>query len=122
MDDEGDLDWRRYVDDNTGLELLAALVRAGRKEGMRIFKEMGVYEIENVGFALVLPIFLKGQGWPRVFLENEQNAEKCRLGGGRGRGNPPPRRLVWRFWEVWRVWKLRTASTRQEARGLGGFR
>ena len=28
-----------------------------------------------------------------------------RLGGGRGRVNPPSRRLVWRFWglEVWRV-------------------
>ena len=44
-----------------------------------------------------------------------------RLGGGRGRVNPPPRRLVWRFWEVWRVWNLVGASTRLEARGLGGL-
>ena len=47
-------------------------------------------------------------------------SEPWRLGGGRERVNPPPRRLVWRFWEVWRVWKLRSSSTRLEAEGLGG--
>ena len=60
-------------------------------------------KIENVGFSLVLPLLFEGSRWPRRFQENEQPAEKCRLGGGRGRVNPPPRRLVWRFWEVWRV-------------------
>ena len=50
-----------------------------------------------------------------------QPSEPDRLGGGRERVNPPPRRLVWRFWEVWRVWNLVTASTRHEARGLGGL-
>ena len=46
------------------------------------------------------------------------------MGGGRGRVNPPPRSLVWRFWEVWRVWRVCCwvgASKRLEARGLGGF-
>ena len=52
---------------------------------------------------------------------NEQGSEPDRLGGGRGRVNPPPRRLVWRFWEVWRVWCWFGGSTRLEARGLGGF-
>ena len=28
---------------------------------------------------------------------NEKLSEPDRLGGGRGRVNPPPRRLVWRF-------------------------
>ena len=78
-------------------------------------------KIENVGFSLVLPLLFEGSGWPRAFQENEQPAGKCRLGGGRGRVNPPPRRLVWRFWEVWRVWCWFEASTRLEAQGLGGF-
>ena len=51
----------------------------------------------------------------------EQRSEPDRLGGGRGRVNPPPRRLVWRFWEVWRVGCWFGASTRLEARGLGGL-
>ena len=75
-------------------------------------------KIENVGFSLVLPLLFEGSKEPRV-QEDEKSSEPWRLGGGRGRVNPPPRRLVWRFWEVWRVWKLRTASTRLEARGLG---
>ena len=41
--------------------------------------------------------------------------------GGRGMANPPPWSLVWRFWEVWRVWCWFEASTRLEARGLGGL-
>ena len=61
---------------------------------------------ENVEISLVLPLLLEGSGWPRAFQENEQPAGKCRLGGGRGRVNPPPRRFVWRFWEVWRVCKM----------------
>ena len=52
---------------------------------------------------LVFEAFLKGSSYPRADSENEQLAEPDRLGGGRGRVNPPPRRLVWRFWEVWRV-------------------
>ena len=43
--------------------------------------------------------FFKAQGR----LEHDQASGKCPLGGGRGRGNPTPRRLVWRFWEAWRV-------------------
>ena len=42
-------------------------------------------------------------------------SEPDRLGGGRGRVNPPPRRLVWRFGG------FVTGSTRLEARGLGGL-
>ena len=47
-----------------------------------------------------------------------RGAEPDRLGGGRGRVNPPPRKLVWRFW---RFGGLVTASTRFEAKGLGGL-
>ena len=52
---------------------------------------------------LVFKAFLKGSRKQKGFTENEQVAENWPLGGGRGRVNPPPRRLVWRFWEVWRV-------------------
>ena len=55
-------------------------------------------KIENVGFSSVLPLLFEGSRRPRRFQENERGVEKCRLGGGRGRVNPPPRRLVWRFW------------------------
>ena len=58
---------------------------------------------ENVGFSLVLPLLFEGSRLPRGDSENERPSGPCRLGGGRGRVNPPPRRLVWRFWEVWRV-------------------
>ena len=44
-----------------------------------------------------------------------RGSEPDRLGGGRARVNRPPRRLVWR------VWCWFKASTRLEARGLGGF-
>ena len=70
---------------------------------------------------LVFKAFLKGSSYPRGDSENEQLSGPDRLGGGRGRVNPPPRRLVWRFWEVWRVGCWFAASTRLEARGLGGF-
>ena len=49
---------------------------------------------ENVEKALVLLLFFEGSRWPKVFSENEQTAEKYRLGGGRGRVNPPPCGLV----------------------------
>ena len=76
----------------------------------------------NVEKPWVFKAFLKGSKKPRAFQEHELNSGPGRLGGGRGRVNPPPRRLVWRFWEVWRVCCLVGASTRLEARGLGGFR
>ena len=64
---------------------------------------------------------MKGSGYPRRNSENEQRSEPDRLGWGRGRVNPPPRRVVWRFWEVWRVCCWVRASTHLEARGLGGL-
>ena len=54
---------------------------------------------------------------PGAFTENELLAESWPLGGGRGRVNLP---LVGLF-EVLEVWSLSDASTRLEARGLGGF-
>ena len=44
----------------------------------------------------VFKAFLKGSSYPRGDSENEQVSGPDRLGGGRGRVNPPPRRLVWR--------------------------
>ena len=70
---------------------------------------------------LVFKAFLKGSKKQRASSENEQLAGPDRLGGGRGRVNPPLRRLVWRFVEVWRVGCSVTGSTRLEARGLGGL-
>ena len=52
VEDEGDNDWRRFVVDNTGRELPPALVRAGRKEEMQTFAEMGVYAIETRSVAI----------------------------------------------------------------------
>ena len=52
---------------------------------------------ENVEKSLVLQAFLKGSRVPGGFWENEQLAENWRPGGGRGRVNPPPCGLVWRF-------------------------
>ena len=54
----------------------------------------------NVEKVLVLKAFLKGSRVARVDSEKKQTSEPKRPGGGRGRVNPPPRRLVWRFWEV----------------------
>ena len=53
---------------------------------------------ENLKKVLVFKAFLKGSREPGVPQESKGAAEPDRLGGGRGRRNPPPRRLVWRFW------------------------
>ena len=45
----------------------------------------------------------EGSRGPRGRQSREKHSEPRGLGGGRGRVNLPPRRLVWRFWEVWRV-------------------
>ena len=58
---------------------------------------------ENVGFSLVLPLLFEGSRRHETARESLRMSGPTRLGGGRGRVNPPPRRLVWRFWEVWRV-------------------
>ena len=76
---------------------------------------------ENVGFSLVLPLLFEGSKRPRAFQENEQTGERRRLGGGRGRVNPPPRRLDWRSWRFGGFGNWFKASTRLEARGLGGI-
>ena len=51
----------------------------------------------NVGFSLVLIVFFEGSRGPRVRQGREQPSEPDRLGGGRGRVNPPPCGLVLRF-------------------------
>ncbi len=69
-------------------------------------------------------IFPMNFAWPgsrETARESLQPSEPDRLGGGRGRVNLPPRRLVLEVWEVWRVWCWLKASTGLEARGLGGF-
>ena len=76
---------------------------------------------ENIKKALVLLLLFEGSRVPRGSSEKKRPGEPYRLGGGRGRVNPPPRRMVWRFWEVWRVCCLVQTSTRLEARGLGGL-
>ena len=75
----------------------------------------------NVEKVLVSKSIFRASKKARLPQPNERLSGPDRLGGGRGRVNPPPRRLVWRFWEVWRVCCLVTASTRLEARGLGGL-
>ncbi len=52
---------------------------------------------ENVEKVLVLKAFLKGSRVARGDSENEQPSELDRLGGGRGRVNPPPCGLVQGF-------------------------
>ena len=52
---------------------------------------------ENVEKPLVLPLLFEGSGLPRGDSENEQLSGPDRLGGGRGRVNPPPCGLVWGF-------------------------
>ena len=87
---------------------------------------MGIYgglvgpKTENAEKVLVLPLLFRRSRGPRVRQQNEQLSEPRGLGGGRGRGNPPPRRLVWMLWEV-RVCYWVTTSTRFEAQGLGEF-
>ena len=68
---------------------------------------------------LIFAAYFEGSRGPRVRQDCEQLSGPRGLGGGRGRVNPPPRRLVWRFWEV-RVCCWVTTSTRFEAQGLGG--
>ena len=51
-------------------------------------------KIENVGFSLVLPILFEGSRGAGARPPNEQTSEPDRLGGGRGRVNPPPCGLV----------------------------
>ena len=58
---------------------------------------------ENVEKPFVFVCFFQGQKGEEDSREELQPACPDRPGGGRGRVNPPPRRLVWRFWEVWRV-------------------
>ena len=53
---------------------------------------------ENVEISLVLPLLFEGSRGHESARESLQPSEPDRLGGGRGRVNPPPRRLVWRFW------------------------
>ena len=83
---------------------------------------------ENVEKPQVLKAFLKGSKERGGIQEYEVHSEPGRLEGGRGRVNPFLVGLFWRFWrfwkfwrflEVWRVWFI--ASTRLEARGLGGL-
>ena len=51
---------------------------------------------ENVGFSLVLPLLFEGSKAAGARQPNERPGERRRLGGGRGRVNPPPRILVMR--------------------------
>ena len=51
-------------------------------------------KIENVEKSLVLPLLFEGSREPKGRQEYEKIGEKCRLGGGRGRVNPPPCGLV----------------------------
>ena len=57
----------------------------------------------NVEKVLVFKGFLKGQGSHEDARESLQRSGPDRLGGGRERVNPPPRRLVLEVLEVWRV-------------------
>ncbi len=52
----------------------------------------------NVEKVLVFKAFLKGQRCDEYPGAGLRPSEPDRLGGGRGRVNPPPRSLVWRFW------------------------
>ena len=65
----------------------------------------------------IFPTFFqipKGHEYARTSL---QSSEPGRLEGGRGRVNPPPWRLVWRFGRF----EGFVASTHLDARGLGGL-
>ena len=53
---------------------------------------------ENVVFSMVLLLLFEGSKGHETARESLQLSEPTRLGGGRGRVNPPPRSLVWRFW------------------------
>ena len=54
-------------------------------------------KIENVLPTAARSKFLKGQNGHEDSTEELQLSEPDRPGGGMGRVNPPPRRLVWRF-------------------------
>ena len=51
-------------------------------------------KIENVEKPLVLPLLFEGSKEPRGIQECKVSLGKSRLGGGRGRVNPPPCGLV----------------------------
>ena len=51
-------------------------------------------KIENLKKILVFKAFLKGSKESRLFWDRLQPSEPDRLGGGRGRVNPPTRSLV----------------------------
>ena len=70
---------------------------------MHICSGLVAPESGKVEKVLVFNCFFEGSRVQNGFWEDEQSSETNRLGGGRGRVNSPPRRLVWRFWEVWRV-------------------
>ena len=64
-------------------------------------------------------VFLRVKRGPA--MPAERTTERVgAVGGGRGRETLPLVGLF-RGFRVWRVWKLRIASTRHEARGLGGL-
>ena len=65
--------------------------------------ELDEAKSENVETPLVFVCFFEGQNGDDHSREELRLSSPDRPGGGRGRVNPPPRRLVWRFWEVWRV-------------------
>ena len=77
---------------------------------------------ENVDFILVFVCFFERQSGDEYSREEFRISEPDRLGGGRGRVNPPPRRLVWRFWRFGGFENCVKASTRLDAQGLGGFK
>ena len=55
---------------------------------------------ENVGVSLVLALLFEGSRAAGGRQDGKESAERYRLGGGRGRVNPPPRSLVLRFWRL----------------------
>ena len=69
---------------------------------MRICAGLVGPKSENVDFSLVFQAFLKGPKERRVRQPYEQPSEPERLGGGRGRVNPPPGACL-EVWEDWRV-------------------
>ena len=79
--------------------------KAGKRERWREWKKEGRKETGKEGESdvFVFKTFLKGSKKAKAFQEHERQAGPGRLGGGRWRVKPPPRRLVWKFWEMWRV-------------------
>ena len=91
-------------------------------------ENLGIYgalmgpKSENVEKSVVLPLLFEGSRAAWLRQPNEKPSEPDRLGGGRGRVNPPPRRLVWRFWEVWRVCKMVRGLYTPRGRASADFR